>query len=33
MSYARIEPFKGLVNCFAEPQASLLRDVDGFVKV
>jgi hypothetical protein len=28
MSDARIEPFKGLVNCFAEPPASLLRDVE-----
>jgi hypothetical protein len=27
MSDGRIEPFKGLVNCFAEPPASLLTDV------
>jgi hypothetical protein len=28
MSDGRIEPFKGLVNCFAEPPASFLKDVE-----
>jgi hypothetical protein len=27
ISDARIEPFKGMVNCFAEPAGSLLKDV------
>jgi hypothetical protein len=28
MSDAQIVPFKGLVNCFADPPASLLKDVE-----
>ena len=28
MSDARIEPFKGMVGCFADPPASLLKDVE-----
>jgi hypothetical protein len=28
LSDGRIEPFKGLVNCFADPPARLLKDVE-----
>lgn len=28
MSDARIEPFKGIVGCFADPPVSLLKDIE-----
>jgi hypothetical protein len=31
-SDGRIEPFKGLANCFTEPPPSLLKDVDRICK-